>query len=194
MQKSWKICQLCQFFQLFSHLLFPQHLGTHFFGFLTIFYMIIGRFYWIFIMKIACIKTNMSKKRSKRATTLAEVKKSIFFKKRPKSDLVFTWYSLFEVSRVTWWWKWWRFLTFDPTAILAYCVPCWSSTWHVMLARGWRPGLEVLLLLMLGRGGESVNGGRGGSASGWRVAAGFAALATRAASGFCWGPEARPWA
>ena len=54
-----------------------------------------------------------------------------------------------------------------------------------MLARGWRPGLEVLLLLMLGRGGESVNGGRGGSASGWRVVAGFAALATRAASGFC---------
>ena len=121
MQKSWKICQFCRFFQFFSHLLFPQHLGTHFFGFLTIFYMDIGLFYWIFIMKIACIKTNMSKKRSKRATTLAEVKKSIFFKKRPKSDLVFTWYSLFEVSRVTWWWKWWRFLTFDPTAILAYC-------------------------------------------------------------------------
>ena len=119
MQKSWKICQFCRFFQFFSHLLFPQHLGTHFFGFLTIFYMDIGLFYWIFIMKIACIKTNMSKKRSKRATTLAEVKKSIFFKKRPKSDLVFTWYSLFEVSRVTWWWKWWRFLTFDPTAILA---------------------------------------------------------------------------
>ena len=70
-----------------------------------------------------------------------------------------------------------------------------------MLARGWRPGMEELLLLMLGRGGESVNGGRGGSASGWRVATGFAALATRAASGFgpwasgfCWGPEARPWA
>ena len=122
MQKSWKICQFCRFFQFFSHLLFPQHLGTHFFGFLTIFYMDIGLFYWIFIMKIACIKTNMSKKRSKRATTLAEVKKSIFFKKRPKSDLVFTWYSLFEVSRVTWWWKWWRFLTFDPTAILAYCA------------------------------------------------------------------------
>ena len=66
----------------------------------------------------------------------------------------------------------------------ALSFPCRLSTWHVMLARGWRPGLEVLLLLMVGRGGESVNGGRGGSASGWRVAAGLAALATRAASGF----------
>ena len=139
MQKSWKICQFCRFFQFFSHLLFPQHLGTHFFGFLTIFYMDMGLFYWIFIMKIACIKTNMSKKRSKRATTLAEVKKSIFFKKRPKSDLVFTWYSLFEVSRVTWWWKWWRFLTFDPTAILAYCASrasFESSAWRT------RPSLK----------------------------------------------------
>ena len=62
-----------------------------------------------------------------------------------------------------------------------------------MLARGWRPGFEVLLLLMLGRGGESVKGGRGGSASGCRVALALA-LATRAAPGCCWGFEARPWA
>ena len=146
MQKSWKICQFCRFFQFFSHLLFPQHLGTHFFGFLTIFYMDIGLFYWIFIMKIACIKTNMSKKRSKRATTLAEVKKSIFFKKRPKSDLVFTWYSLFEVSRVTWWWKWWRFLTFDPTAILAYCVRELSVRVTVLVSVKWRQASVLLRL------------------------------------------------
>ena len=62
-----------------------------------------------------------------------------------------------------------------------------------MLARGWRPGLEVLLLLMLGRGGESVKGGRGGLASGCRVALALE-LATRAAPGCCWGFEARPWA
>ena len=47
--------------------------------------------------------------------------KFIFLKKRPKIDLIITWFSLFEVSRVTWWWKWWRFLTFDPTAFLAAC-------------------------------------------------------------------------
>ena len=63
-----------------------------------------------------------------------------------------------------------------------------------MLARGWRPGLEASLLLMLGRGGEGLNGGRGGSALGWRVAFGFAVLATWVFSDFCRGPEARPWA
>ena len=60
-----------------------------------------------------------------------------------------------------------------------------------MLARGWRPGFEALLPTAFGRGGVGVNGGRGGSASGWRV---VLALATRAAPGCCWGFEARPWA
>ena len=63
-----------------------------------------------------------------------------------------------------------------------------------MLARGWRPGLEASLLLMLGRGGETLNGGRGGSALDWRGVFGFAMLMARASSDFCgcWGPEARP--
>ena len=60
-----------------------------------------------------------------------------------------------------------------------------------MLARGWRPGFEVLLPAALGRGGVALKGGRGGSASGWR---GALALATRTAPGCCWGFGARPWA
>ena len=60
-----------------------------------------------------------------------------------------------------------------------------------MLARGWRPGFEAPLLAALGRGGVALNGGRGGSASGWL---GALALATRTAPGCCWGFGARPWA
>ena len=50
------------FFQFFWHLLFPQLLGTHFFGFLANFYVDIGLFHWIFFMKVACINANLRKK------------------------------------------------------------------------------------------------------------------------------------
>ena len=54
MQKSSKISHFCLFFQFFSLLLFPQLLGTHFFGFLANFYVDIGLYHWIFFIKMAC--------------------------------------------------------------------------------------------------------------------------------------------
>ena len=43
----------CRFFQFFSNLLFPQHHGTHFFGFLAIFYVDVDLWHRIFFMKMA---------------------------------------------------------------------------------------------------------------------------------------------
>ena len=54
MQKSWKICHFCQFFQFFSLLLFPQLLGTYLFGFLANFSIDVGLYHWIFFIKMAC--------------------------------------------------------------------------------------------------------------------------------------------